>query len=125
MSLSNFLETALLNHIRPGGATLAQPTNLYVKLHLGDPGEDGTANAALNNVRQIVAFGIAASGSMTSTGSPAASWANVPNTEVYTDFSVWDALAAGNCYGYGALSSTASMTAGDTFQLTTLTWTLE
>lgn len=125
MSLSNYLENALLNHIRPGGATLTQPTNLYVKLHLGAPGEDGTGNPAANTSRQVVSFGAAASGVITATGSPVAQWTAVSTTETYTHFSIWDNSTAGNCYGDGALSGSAAMTAGDTFQLTSLTWTLD
>lgn len=125
MSLSNYLENALLNHIRPGGATLTQPTNLYVKLHLADPGEDGTTSPAANTTRQTVSFGAAASGSMSATGSPVASWTSVSTTETYTHFSLWDNVSAGNCYGSGALSGSAAVTAGDTFQLTSLTFALD
>ncbi len=125
MSLSDYLENALLNHIRPGGATLTQPSNLYVKLHTGDPGEAGTSNAATNTTRQTVSFGAASSGSIAATGSPVATWTSVSTTETYTHFSLWDNVSAGNCYGSGALSGSAAMTAGDTFQLTALTFTLD
>lgn len=124
MSLSNYLESALLDHIR-GGTAFTQPSGLYVKLHTGDPGEDGSSNAATEATRQQVTFGTASNGSMSATGTPVAEWTDVSTTETYTHFSIWDAATTGNCLGSGALSSSAAMTAGDTFQLTSLTWTLD
>lgn len=123
MSLSNYLENELLDHI--AGSAYTVPSGLYVKLHTGDPGEAGTANAATEATRKSVTFGAASSGSMSATGSPVAQWTSVSTTETYTHFSVWDAVSAGNCLGSGALSSSAAMTAGDTFNLTALTWTLD
>lgn len=124
MSLSNYLEDALLNHIR-GGSAFTQPSGLYVKLHLGDPGEAGTLNPATEATRDQVTFAASSSGSMAATGTPVAEWTNVSTTETYTHFSIWDASTAGNCLGSGALSGSAAMTAGDTFQLTALTWALD
>jgi hypothetical protein len=124
MSLTNFLENALLNHIRNGSA-YTMPTSLHVKLHTGNPGEDAASNAATNATRQTVAFGAASAGSMSATGSPVAEWTNVSTTETYSHFSIWDNASAGNPLGYGALSSPAAVTAGDTFRLTSLTWSLD
>ena len=124
MSLSNYLELALLNHIR-GGASFSQPASIWAKLHLGDPGEDATNNAAVETTRKQVTFGAASGGSMVSTGTPAAEWTNVSTTETYTHVSFWDASVAGNALGSGALSASAAMTAGDTFQLTTITWSID
>lgn len=123
MSLSNYLENELLDHI--AGSTYTAPAGLYVKLHLGDPGEDCTSNAAVETTRKAVTFAAASGGSMAASGSPVAEWTSVSTTETYTHFSVWDASTAGNPLGYGALSASAAMTAGDTFQLTSLTWTLD
>lgn len=122
MSLSNYLELELLDHIR--GAAYTAPSSLNVRLHIGDPGEDCTANPASNTTRQAVTFAAASAGSMSATGSPVAEWTSVPTTETYTHFSIWDNISAGNPLGYGALSSSAAVTAGDTFRLTALTWTL-
>jgi hypothetical protein len=38
---------------------------------------------------------------------------------------MWDASTAGNCLWTGALSSSAAVTAGDTFQITSLTLSLD
>ena len=123
MSLSNFLEDELLDHLR--GSAYTSPSSLNVKLHTGDPGEAGTSNAAGETTRKAVTFAAASGGSMSATGSPVAEWTNVSTTETYTHFSIWDNISAGNCLGSGALSSSAAVTAGDTFQLTALTWTLD
>jgi hypothetical protein len=38
---------------------------------------------------------------------------------------MWDASTDGNCLWTGALSSSAAVTAGDTFQITSLTLSLD
>jgi hypothetical protein len=38
---------------------------------------------------------------------------------------MWDASSAGNCLWTGSLASSASVDAGDTFQITSLTLTLD
>lgn len=124
MSLSNYLEQKLVDLVTNNG-TYTSPTNRYVKLHLGDPGEDCTANAAANTTRVLVTFGAWAAGVANATGTPVAEWASVPNAETYTHFSIWDNLTAGNPLGSGALSSSAAVTVGQTFQLTALTWAID
>ena len=44
--ISNYLENAWANTIRGGGngTNYTAPAAVYVKLHTGAPGEDGTAN---------------------------------------------------------------------------------
>lgn len=123
MSLSNFLEDELLDHIR--GSAYTSPSSLNVKLHTGDPGEAGTSNAAGETTRKVVTFAAASGGSMSGSGSPVAEWTNVSTTETITHFSIWDNISAGNCLGSGALNASAALTAGDTLQLTALTWTLD
>lgn len=120
MSISNYLENALLDTLRNQSLAIA---NVYLKLHTGDPGEAGTANAATEATRQSVSFNAASGGSMAS--SAAVTWTNVSTTETYTHWSAWDASTAGNCLWSGALSASASVAAGDTFQITSLTLTLD
>lgn len=120
MSISNYLENKLLDTLRAQSFSVS---TVYLALHTGDPGEDGTANAAANTSRQTVSFSTAASGSLAS--SAAVTWTSVPNTETYSHWSAWDASSSGNCLWSGALSSSAAVTAGDTFQITSLTLTLD
>lgn len=120
MTISNYGELAFLNTLRNSSFAVAQP---YVKLHTGDPGEDGTNNAATESTRKSVSFSAASSGSMAS--SATVTWTNVSTTETYSHWSLWDASSSGNCLWTGAFSSSASVTAGDTFQITSLTLTLD
>ena len=120
MSISNYLENAILDTLRNQSLAVA---SVYIKLHTGDPGEAGTSNAATETTRKLISFSAASSGSMAS--SAAISWTNVAATEVYTHWSAWDNSSAGNCLWTGALNASASLTAGDTFTISTLTLTLD
>ena len=104
MSISNYAELKILDHTT-GRSAWTMPTNVYVALHLGDPGEAAASGA------------IATSATL--------EWTNVSTTETYTHWSLWDALTAGNALWSGALSSSAAVTAGDTFQITSLTLSLD
>lgn len=125
MSISNYLEKKWLDMI--GGVAYAAPSNTYLKLHLGDPGEDGTLNPAANSVRQVVLWATASSPAGTIATSGAVTWSNVPNAESYSHWTLWDSVGptGGNCLWIGALSSVAAVQIGDTFQITNLTLTLE
>jgi len=120
MSISNYAENKLLDTLRAQSFSVS---NVYVKLHTGDPGEDGTSNAATETTREEVTFNAASSGSMAA--SATVEWTNVSTTETYSHFSLWDNSTAGNCLWTGALSSSAAVTAGDTFQITSLTLSLD
>jgi len=120
VSIANYAEDKLLDTIR---GTAFSVTNTYIKLHLGDPGEDGTANPAVEATRQEVTWSAASGGTMASAAT--VTWTNVSTTEDYTHWSLWDAATVGNCLWTGALSATASVTAGDTFQITAASLTLD
>ena len=120
MSISNYAENKLLDTLRNQTFSV---TTAYVKLHTGDPGEDGTNNAATETTRKAVTWSAASSGSMAS--SATLEWTNVSTTETYSHWSLWDTSTAGNCLWKGALSSSAAVTAGDTFQITSLTLSLD
>lgn len=94
MSLTNYGETAALNHLLNNGTK-------YVQLHTGDPGEDATSNVATETTRKAL-VAAAASGD-TWSNSAELSWTVVPATEDITHFSVWDAASSGNPVVYGTL----------------------
>lgn len=99
-----------------GRATYTAQAAYYVKLHTGDPGAAGTTNAAANTTRQAVTFGsAAATGTISNTA--AVEWTSVSNTETYSHVSFWTASSAGTFLGSDDLSSTAPVTAGDTFRI--------
>lgn len=123
MSLTNYLEAALLNHLR-GGTAFTQPSGLFVKLHTGDPGEDATSNAAAETTRVEASFGAPSGGVMANDAEVL--WESVSDSETYSHFSVWDAVTSGNPLGYGSLSASKAVTAGEDarFAVGALTWTL-
>lgn len=89
--------------------------DVYVKLHIGDPGAAGTSNAAGNTTRQQATFGsVAASGLISNT--VAILWTNVSTSEDYTHFSLWTASSAGTFLASGAVTANA-VGAGDNFQV--------
>ena len=122
MSISNYAELKILDHTT-GRAAWTMPTNVYVKLHLGDPGEAATSNAAVEATRKSAAWASAASGAIVT--SATMEWTNVSTTETYSHWSMWDDLTAGNALWSGALATSAAVTAGDTFQITSLTLSLD
>lgn len=89
---------------------------VWVKLHLGDPGAAGTSNPAANTTRQQATYGAGAA-SRAITNTAAVEWTSVPNSETYTHISLWTANAAGTFLGSDDLSSSAAVTAGDTFRI--------
>lgn len=121
---SNYIEPFVLNAIfRNDAASVPAIPNIYVKLHLGDPGETGTANPAAETTRQSVSFNAASGGSIASSGT--VTWTNVSTTETITWVSLWDNLTAGNCLGAAQLNVSAALAAGDTLALTSITFTLD
>jgi hypothetical protein len=122
MSISNYAELKILEHTT-GKTAWTMPTNVYVKLHLGDPGEAATSNAAVEATRKVAAWSAAASGAIVT--SATMEWTNVSTTETYSHWSMWDDLTAGNALWSGALATSAAVTAGDTFQITSLTLSLD
>lgn len=89
---------------------------VWVKLHLGDPGSAGTSNAAAETTRKQVTFGSAAA-SRAISNTAAVEWTNVSTTETYTHVSLWTDVSAGTFLGRDDLSSSAAVTAGDTFRI--------
>jgi hypothetical protein len=122
MSISNYAENKILDHVT-GEAAWTMPTTVYVKLHTGDPGEAATNNAATETTRKAASWSAAASGSIATDA--ILEWTNVSTTETYTHWSLWDASTSGNALWSGALSASAAVTAGDTFQITSLTLSLD
>lgn len=91
------------------------PVAVWVKLHIGDPGAAGTANAAGNTTRQQGTFGTAASGGAIS-NTAALTWTLVSTSEDYTHFSAWDDQTIGSFLFSGTITANA-VTANDTFTI--------
>jgi hypothetical protein len=113
MTVANYAENKILDALF-NNVSLAVATP-YIKLHIGDPGEDCTANAAVETTRKLVSFGVAASGQVASDAD--LTWTPVAATEVYTYVSLWDASTAGNALWSGPLTVPRSVSSGDTFTI--------
>ncbi len=88
--------------------------NFYIKLHTGDPGANGTANAATETTRKEVTFASASAGAIASDA--AVTWTNIAGSEDATFFTAWDNLSAGNFLFSGSITGNAYI-AGDTYTI--------
>jgi hypothetical protein len=113
MSISNYAENAMLDALYNNIAL--QKSARYLKLHIGDPGEDGLNNAAAETTRKSITGAAASGGVFTSVNDLV--WTNVAATETYSHASIWDASTAGNCLWVGALAAAKAVNAGDTFTI--------
>jgi uncharacterized membrane protein YgdD (TMEM256/DUF423 family) len=98
-----------------GRTTYTAETAVYVKLHIGDPGAAGTANAATETTRKAVTFGSAASGGAIS-NTAALTWTSISGSQDATHFSAWTDVSAGTFLFSGTVTAN-SYTAGDTFEI--------
>lgn len=110
--LSAYLANALLDSV--GNATSFSVANVYVKLHVGDPGANGTANAATETTRKACSFAAASGGSLSSDA--AVTWTNIAGSQNATYFTAWDNASTGNFLFSGTMTGNA-YTAGDTFTI--------
>jgi hypothetical protein len=110
--LSSFLANSLLDAV--GNATAYSASSVYVKLHVGDPGPDGTGNPATELTRKLASFGAATAGTITSDAD--ISWVNISGSQDATFFTAWDNLSAGNFLFSGSITGNP-YTAGDTYTI--------
>jgi hypothetical protein len=115
VGMSEFTADSILNAVF--NATSFSVTNVWVKLHIGDPGAAGTTNAATETTRQQVSMGApgAPSGGIVTIANDAAiTWTSIAGSQDATHFSLWDASTGGNFLGSGTITANA-YTAGDTY----------
>ena len=110
--LSTYLCNSFLNAL--GNNTSYAVTQVYIKLHVGDPGSAATANAATETTRKSVSFAAASAGAIASDAD--ISWTNIAGSQDATHFSAWDSLTAGNFLFSGTITGNA-YTAGDTYTI--------
>jgi hypothetical protein len=92
-----------------------EPAEFWVKLHTGDPGSAGTANAAGETDRQQASFSAASGGAITTNAD--LEWLAVSNTETITHVSFWSASTGGTFLGSDDLAASKALTAGDNFTI--------
>ena len=110
--ISSYLANAWLDAV--GNNTSFAVGTVYVKLHVGDPGANGTSNAATETTRKEASFAGASSGSIASDA--AITWTNIAGSQDATHFTAWDNISAGNFLFSGTITANA-YTAGDTFTI--------
>jgi hypothetical protein len=110
--ISSYLANAWLDAI--GNNTSFAVATVYVKLHVGDPGANGTSNAATETTRKEASFAAASTGSIASDA--AITWTNIAGSQDATHFTAWDNISAGNFLFSGTITANA-YTAGDTFTI--------
>jgi hypothetical protein len=103
LGMSQYLANELFDAIGNNGSFAI--IQVYIKLHLGDPGSAGTANPAGETTRQAASFATATGGTMTTDA--AITWTSVSTSEQYTHYSAWDAATAGNFLWSDTLSANA------------------
>lgn len=114
VGLSTTHAHAILNVFR--GTTYTAPASVWLRLHTGDPGAAGTANASAETSRRQVTFGAPSAGSSVAS---AVSWTGwTAGTETITHVSLWDASTAGNFLISGALAASKTVANGDTINVT-------
>ena len=111
--LSAYLCNSFLDAL--GNNTSYAVAQVYIKLHVGDPGSAATANAATETTRKSVSFAAASAGAIASDAD--ISWTNISGSQDATHFSAWDSLTVGNFLFSGTITGNA-YTAGDTYTIT-------
>ncbi|HEX7050016.1 MAG TPA: hypothetical protein VF188_07350 [Longimicrobiales bacterium] len=113
MSISNYLELKLLDAVF--NATAYSVATPYVSLHTADPGETGASEVSGGSyARQAGSFAAAAAGATSNDAD--LEWANMPAATI-THVGIWDAATAGNFLWGGALATSKTVNAGDTFRV--------
>lgn len=116
ISVANFSHQ-ILNWVR--GTAPASVPALYAKLHVGDPGANGTANPSVVTARVLVTMNAASGGSIT-LNTVGGSFA-MTATETITHISIHDDATAGNFRWSAAVGTPRNVNNGDTLTLNVLT----
>lgn len=107
MTISNNGELQVLDEIFNAGGGTFPSADPYISLHTADPGETGANEVTGGSyARQQVAFGAAASGTLSNSGN--IDYTSMPATTV-VGWAAWDAVSAGNCFWTGWLSTVSGL----------------
>ena len=118
VGLAATLANSFLNYFRAVNITAISP---FMKLHVGDPGAAGTANASAVTTRNAVTFAAASAGSMALSSVGGYS---MTTTETISHVSFWDASSAGTFVRSEALTTSVGVINGSTLTFTTITFAL-
>lgn len=101
-----------------GATAFTAPASANAKLHTGDPGSAGTANASAETLRKVLTWAAAAAGAKAIQATLPSWTAWAAGTETISHISVWDNISAGNFLYSFALAVAKQVTNGDTLNLT-------
>ncbi|WPH57657.1 hypothetical protein [Mycobacterium phage WXIN] len=116
--LSTYLANKLLDHAFRN-TTYTPPATIYAKMHTGDPGAAGTANASGQATRVATTFAAAASGSIAISNTPEFT---LNASETITGVSFWDASTSGNFLYSAQASVSKGGVSGDIIRVSTNTF---
>ncbi len=115
MSLTNYAENAILNHIF-GNTSYSQVSTVYVALSSTDAGEDasGWTEATYGSyTRKAITFGAAASRAITQSGTVTFP-KSTSGDETYGYYAIFDASSGGNMLAYGSLNNDINVVVNST-----------
>jgi hypothetical protein len=107
-----------------GGSNFTAFATPFVKLHTGDPGSAGTANAAAGSTTRVAVTQSAASGGSITISGTNPVWTNGGTSETLTHVSIWSASTSGTFMYSVALTASQAWVSTNTFTLTSLTVSL-
>jgi len=112
---SDYLETAVLNHVF-GGSSYSAPSTLYVALYTAAPSDSGGGTEVSGGAyaRQTGAFTV--SGGTASNTSAIEYATATANYGTVVAVGVLDASSGGNLLAYGTLTSSKTVSSGDVFR---------
>ena len=116
MSVSDYLETKVLDHVFAGTAYTA-PTTLYVALFTAAPSDSGGGTEVSGGAyaRQTIAF--TTSGDTTSNNAAVEFPTATANYGTVTHVGIYDASTAGNLMAWAALTSSKTIETGDVLRI--------
>lgn len=113
---TDYLETAILNHIR-GGAALSQPAGLYLALFTTSTNDAGGGTEATGNgyARQAVTLGAPSGNQSANTNTPTFT-ASGGSIGPVTHGAIHDAVSGGNMLYHGALGASKTIASGESLE---------
>jgi hypothetical protein len=115
-AFSNYLETAILDHVF-GGVSYSAPATLYLALYTVAPDDTGggTEVSGGSYARQTVAFTVSGD---TASNNAAVEFPTATGTwGTVVAVGVFDALTSGNLLAYGNLTASKTIASGDVFRV--------
>lgn len=114
--LTQYVVNKIVDHAFRG-VTWTPPTTCYLKAHVGDPTDAGTAFPSVVVTRQLATLSASAGGLTALTAD--VHWTATAR-EAITHVSVWDSLTAGNCVATIELEVVINVYTGDVMALPAL-----